>query len=209
MLNKFYYIKKKKQNKTGKKKERRKNKGTWKPCKKIFLLLVLKIPFILLHKYDFKDRCKFSYDHTCLSKLYKYLLKYISLEINLTVKFCWICGISYIPDYRSKNHQKCCPYGCVELNRRINKQKAKSRYRKTKKALFKASEHNGRYRDRKRRGDVLAVVAEIDCKTEEADKKLRSQIKFLYKRLNPHVSNRKIKQLDRILRKISCRAKTS
>ena len=123
----------------------------------------------------------------------------------MSIKVCELCGISYIPDYRSKGHQKCCPYRCVELNRKNNRLAAKIRYRKTRKALFKASEYNGRYRQRKQDGDMLTSICGIDYKTEDTEKKLRDQIKYLYKKLNSHSSIGKAKQLDRVLHKISDR----
>ncbi len=121
------------------------------------------------------------------------------------MKVCELCGISYILDYRTKNHQKHCPYGCVEINRKSNKQKAKNRYRKTRKAAFKASEYNGRYRERKRNGQVLAEIPEINYQIENVEKKLTGQIKFFYKKLNPDISCCQLKRLDKILHKISHR----
>lgn len=179
-------------------------KRNWKTRTKIFLLTALKIPYLLLYRYDFNTRLEFTNEHPCLSILYRYLLSLISRELNLPVKICRLCGISYIPDHRTKNHQKHCPYGCIELNRRKNKQKAKSKYRKTIKGATKTAEYNERYQERKRNGQVSELPG-IDFKLEEVERKLRAQIKFLYRQLNSDVDSKKLKQLDRILRKLSHR----
>lgn len=170
--------------------------------KKIFLLSALRIPYLLLHKYSSDNRRRFAKEHPCQARLYNYLLKLIGRELNLPVKVCELCRINYLPDYRTKNHQKYCPYGCVEINRRRNKEKAKSQYRKTEKGLMKALEYNHSYRERKETNQISGVP-EIDERKEEVERKLRAQIKYFYKRLNPGVSSKKLKQLDRILQKLS------
>lgn len=187
--NKYYHIQKK-------------SKG--KNHKKIFLLSALRIPYLLLRRYGPDNRCRFTEDYPCLNRLYNYLLKELGKQLKLPVKRCELCGIFYLPDYRSKNHQKYCPYGCVEINRRMNKRRAKSRYRKKMQGLLKASEHNGRYRERKQKG-IVSAVPETNYNSEEVERKLTSQIKYIYKRLNPGLGTAKLEQLDRVLKKLSRR----
>lgn len=171
---------------------------------KVFLLSILRIPYLLLHKYTSATRYRFTQEYPYLAKLYNYLLKLIGREIELPVKICEECGISYLPDCRTKKHQKYCPYGCVELNRRRNRQKAKSRYRRKREALLKASKYNCLYRERKKNGQVTEMP-EVSCDIEEVERKLRAQIKFFYKKLNPALKPGKLEQLDRILEKLSQR----
>jgi len=180
----------------------KKSKG--KNHKNIFLLSALRIPYLFLHRYGIDNRWKFREEHPYLNRLYKHLLKELGKQLKLPVKECELCGIRYLPDYRSKNHQKYCPYGCVEINRRMNKRIAKSRYRKKLRGLLKASEYNGRYRERKQKGIVSAVL-EINYNLEETERKLTFQIKYIYKCLNPEVGSGKLKQLDRVLEKLSRR----
>lgn len=177
--------------------------------KKIFLLSALKIPYILFYRYSSETRRKFTQEHPHLSKLYNYLLKLIGRKLNLPVKACEICGIIYLPDYRTKNRQKHCPYGCVELNRRRNKQNAKSRYRKKIEAKSLASKHNLSYRERKQNG-LVSKIQEIneeinEREKEEIERKLTAQIRFFYKKLNPEAGTEKLKQLDKILSRLSHR----
>ena len=178
---------------------RNRNRG----AKKRFLLSALKIPYILFYRYNSETRRKFTQEHPYLSKLYNYLLKPIGRKLNLPVKTCEICGISYLPDYRTKNRQKHCPYGCVELNRRKNKQNAKSRYRKKIEAKRLASKYNLSYRERKQNG-LCSEISEINGREkEELERKLTAQIRFFYKKLNPDTGPEKLKQLDDILAKLS------
>lgn len=143
-----------------------------------------------------------------MEKLDGYLLKAIGKELNLPVLECIICKIKFLPDHRRKHHQKCCPFGCVELNRRKNKQKAKNQYRKCYRARMAASACNTRYRERKRNGQVSEIVIpEIALNLKETERKLRNEIKFLYRKFNPDISSKKLKQLDRILQKLSQRIK--
>lgn len=176
--------------------------------KKIFLLSALKIAYILL-TYTPDTRFRFTKEYRHLAKVYGYLLEAIGNELNLPVKKCKLCKIKFLPDHRTKGHQECCPYGCVELNRKINKQIAKSRYRKKFKARELASQYNGRYRERLRNGQVCEVPEIKDIDLKEVERKLRNEIEFLYKKLNPEVSHTRLKQLDRILRKLSRKIYTS
>lgn len=169
---------------------------------RIFLLPALRIPYLLLHRYSCDNRLKFVQEHPYLAEVYKYLLNIVGREVNLPVKKCKRCRISYLPDYRTKRHQKHCPYGCIELNRRRNKEKAKSRYRKTDKGLMKALQYNHSYRERKENGEI-SQVQEIKENKQEVERKLRAQIKFFYKKLTPEVDDEKLEQLDRILGKLS------
>jgi len=97
-----------------------------------------------------------------------------------------------------------CPYGCVELNSKRNKQRAKSRYRKKQQAKLLASGYNRAYRVRKQNGCVfeLPEIAEIK---EELQRKITAQIKYFYRKLNPGAEPGKLKQLESILWKISHR----
>ena len=171
--------------------------------KKIFLLSALKIPYILFYKYSSDTRRKFTQEHPNLSKLYNYLLKLIGRKLNLPVKACEICGISYLPDYRTKDRQKHCPYGCVELNRRRNKQNAKNRYRKKIEAKILASKYNLLYRERKQNGLVLEIPEINEREKKEMERKLTAQIRFFYKKLNPEAGHEKLKRLDKILSRLS------
>ena len=179
-----------------------------KKARNIFLLSILRIPYLLLYNYTSRNRFKVRQEHPYLSRLYKYLLKHISRELNLPIKTCQECRISYLPDYRTRKHQKYCPYGCVELNRRRNKQKAKSRYRKKKEAKLLASKYNHLYRERKQNGEVSGA-GEIEEGREELERRLTAQIRFFYKRLNSGIGAEKLEQLDRILRKLSHRISTA
>ena len=174
-------------------------------AKKILFLSALKIPYILFYRYSSDTRRKFTREHPHLSKLYNYLLKLIGRKLNLPVKACETCGISYLPDYRTKDRQKHCPYGCVELNRRRNKQNAKSRYRKKIEAKSLASKYNLSYRKRKQNGWVSDMPEINERKKEEIERKLTAQIRFFYKKLNPEVGTEKLKQLDKVLKNLSHR----
>lgn len=71
-----------------------------------------------------------------------------------------------------------------------------------------ASACNTRYRERKRNGQVSEIVIpEIALNLKETERKLRNEIKFLYRKFNPDISSKKLKQLDRILQKLSQRIK--
>lgn len=70
-----------------------------------------------------------------------------------------------------------------------------------------ASAYNTRYRERKRNGQVSEIVIR-EINLEETERKLKNEIKFLYGKFNPDVSAKKLKQLDRILRKLSKRINT-
>lgn len=177
--------------------------------KKIFLLSALKIPYILFYRYSSDTRRKFTQEHPHLSKLYNYLLKLIGRKLNLPVKACETCGINYLPDYRTKDRQKHCPYGCVELNRRKNKQNAKSRYRKNTSAKILASKYNLLYRERKQNGLVSEIPEISEREKEEMERKLTAQIRFFYKKLNPEAGTEKLKQLDRTLAKLSHRTSST
>ena len=67
------------------------------------------------------------------------------------------------------------------------------------------AEYNGRYRERKQNGLVSKTPDLYKIKTE---RKLRKEIKLLYKKLNPGVTPKKLKRLDRILRRLSQRIST-
>lgn len=192
------YHKRKKSQRKKKKKKSRKN---------IFLFLYgLRIAYILL-TYTPYTRFRFAENHAHLAKAYCRLLNLVSKELNLPVLECKICKIKFLPDHRGKHHQQCCPYGCIELNKKKNKQKAKNKYRKCYRAKMAASACNTRYRERKRNGQVSGI-AEVNLNLKETERKLRNEIKFLYRKFNPDVSDKKLKQLDRILRKLSKRIKT-
>ena len=66
-----------------------------------------------------------------------------------------------------------------------------------------ASKYNSLYRERRRNGQVLEIPT-VD-NLEEIEARLQREIKFLYKKLNPAASPKKLKQLNSILRKISHR----
>ncbi len=182
-------------------KRKRRQRKKWK---KIFLLSALRIPCLLLHTYTADTRCRFEQDHPYLGKLYQYLLELLSKELKLAIKRCRICRIKFLPNHRTKGRQKCCPYGCVELNRKINRQSAKNRYRQKHEAKMLASQYNCLYRERRRNGQIYEIPkVEYDLKGVEV--RLRREIKFLYKKLNPEVNSKKLKRLDRILQKLSYR----
>lgn len=174
-------------------------------AKKIFLLSALRIPYILFYRYNSETRRKFTQEYPHLSKLYNYLLKFIGRKLNLPVNACEICGISYLPDYRTKNRQKHCPYGCVELNRRKNKKNAKNRYRKKIEAKSLASKYNLLYRERKQNGLVSEIPEINEREKDEIERKLTAQIRFFYKKLNPKAGTEKLKRLDKILSRLSHR----
>ncbi len=171
----------------------------------MFFLTVLKIPYLLLYKYEAETRRKFIEECPFLSSIYIYLLQYIGAELNLPVKRCGKCGISFLPDYRTGERQLYCPYGCVEANRRQNRRKAKARYRKKRRAKLLASDYNCLYRQRVKNGEIVIVPAPVDKKEEKEfiEKKLRSQIKFIYHSLYPETSAEKLEKLDGILHKLS------
>lgn len=172
--------------------------------KKVFLLRVLKIPYILLYKYSIADRQQFKDDYPVLAVLYRYLLQIIGKELKLPVKECECCGISYLPDYRTYRHQKYCPYGCIEYNRRHNRKKAKQRYMAKLNSRLLASQYNHTYRQRKINGDIC-VPQNSTAETEETARKLRAQIKFIYKKMTTVSDSGKLEQLDRILCRLSRR----
>ena len=83
---------------------------------------------------------------------------------------------------------------------------AKSRYRERKNEINSiVAEYNKQYRERKRNGQVCEMPDLYKIRTE---RKLRREIKFLYKKLNPGASSKKLKQLDKILRRLSRRIST-
>lgn len=172
--------------------------------KKVFLLRVLKIPYILLYNYSIFDRQKFNNDYPVLAVLYHSFLQIIGKELNLPVKKCECCGIIYLPDYRTWRHQKYCPYGCIEYNRRHNRKKAKQRYVKKQNSRLLASQYNCVYRQRKINGDIC-VPQNSAAETEETARKLRAQIKFIYKKMTTVSDSGKLEQLDRILCRLSRR----
>lgn len=132
-------------------------------------------------------------------------MRFIAAELDLPVNCCKRCGISFLPDYRTGKRQIYCPYGCVEANRRENKQRAKRRYRKRFKARILASKQNCLYRQRKKNGQVVSVTVQVNEKKEKEviGRKLKAQIKFFYYSLYPETPAEKIEQLDRILEKLS------
>lgn len=176
--------------------------------KEILFLFALRISYILL-TYTPDTRFKFNKDHPFLAEAHCYLLKVIGKKLNLPVKECKLCKIKFLPDYRAKGHQECCPYGCVELNRRINKEIAKHKYRNSLNGRTLRARGHERYRERKQNGQVNEISRLKDIDIKEVEIKLRNQIKFLYRKLNPGVSSKKIMQLDRILRKLSEKIDTS
>lgn len=175
-----------------------------KKWKKTFLLSALRIPCLLLHNYTADTRCNFDKEHPYLAKLYHYLLKLLSKKLKLPIRRCRICKIKFLPNHRTKGRQKCCPYGCVGLNRKINKQMAKDRYRQKYEAKMLASKYNCLYRERRRNGQV-GEIYKIDYDLKGVEARLRREIKFLYKKLNPEVNPKKLRRLDQILQKLSYR----
>jgi hypothetical protein len=181
--------------------QKKKKKKKWVRRKKIFLLAALKIPYILFHRYTPDTRHNFNHEHPYLAKLYWYLLKFLSIVLKLPIKKCVLCKLDFLPNHRTKKRQRYCGYGCVELNRRRNTRMAKSRYREQKKGINSiVAEYNKQYRERKRNGQVCQIPDLYKVRTE---RKLRREIKFLYKKLNPESSAKKLKQLDKILRRLS------
>lgn len=138
-----------------------------------------------------------------MAEAHCYLLEVIGKKLNLPVKECKLCKIKFLPDYRTKGHQVCCGYGCVELNRRLNREIAKSKYRKSLNGRTLRAEYMKRYHERRRNGQVNEIPQLKDIDIKEIEIKLRNHIKFLYRKLNPEVSPEKLEQLDNILDKFS------
>ena len=172
---------------------------------KIFLLSALRIPYILLHKYNAQTRCRFNRDYPVRALLYKTLLKLAGERTGLPVKQCLMCGIKYLPDFRAWKQQKYCPYGCIELNRRLNRKKSKLKYRKTNEAKVLSSGYNRVSRERKKNGCIALVLRISESEEKAAERKLTAQIKFMYKSFNPGAGSEKLKQLERVLAGISVR----
>ena len=188
---------------------RKKKKKKQKSRKNIFLFFFgLRIAYTLLtHTPD--TRFRFTEDHPHLAKAYGHLLELIGNELNLPVKECKHCKIKFLPDPHTKGHQKCCNYGCIELNQKINKKIAKSKYRKTKNGRTLRAEGHDRYRERKRNGQVNGISQLKAINLKEVERKLRNQIKFFYRKLNPEASSEELEQLDDILEKFSQKINTS
>ncbi len=181
----------------------KKSKKKKRSAKKIFLLSALRIPYILLHNYNAETRCRFNRDYPLRALLYKTLLKLAAERTSLPVKECLMCGIKYLPDYRTQKRQKYCPYGCVELNRRLNRKKSKIKYRKTNKAKLLHSDYNRECRDRKKNGLTALVLTATESEKDVSARRLTAQIRFIYKSFNPGAGSAKLEQLDRILSKVS------
>jgi len=181
--------------KTSKKKKR--------SVKKIFLLSALRIPYILLHSYDAGTRHRFEHDYPIRAALYKTLLKLAGKKTGLPVKECRMCGIRYLPDFRAWRQQKYCPYGCVELNRRLNRKKSKLKYRGTNGARLLHSHYNRACRERKKNGLTALVLTATKTEKDASARKLTAQIRFIYKSFNPGAGPGKLEQLERVLSRIS------
>lgn len=183
----------------------KKSKKKKRSAKKIFLLSALRIPYILLRYYDAETRYRFRHDYPALAELYEVLLKLAGEKTGLPVKECRLCGIRYLPDYRNQKRQKHCQYGCVELNRRLNRKKSKRRYRKTNGAKLLASGYNMTYRERKKNGLTAMVLIATETERDASARKLTAHISFIYKSFNPGAGTDKLEQLDRILSGMSGR----
>jgi len=174
-------------------------------AEKIFLLSALGIPYTLLHNYDAVTRHRFEHDYPLRAVLYEFLLELAGERTGLPVKQCLMCGIKYLPDFRAWKHQKYCPYGCIELNRRLNRKKSKLKYRKTNEAKVLSSGYNRVSRERKKNGCIALVLRISESEEKAAERKLTAQIKFMYKSFNPGAGSEKLEQLERVLDKMSGR----
>jgi hypothetical protein len=183
----------------------KRSKKKKRSAKKIFLLSALRIPYILLHKYNAQTRCRFNRDYPVRALLYKTLLKLAGERTGLPVKQCLMCGIKYLPDFRAWKQQKYCPYGCIEINCRLNRKKSKHKYRKTNNAKLLHSNYNRVCRERKKNGCIALVLRISESEEKAAERKLTAQIRFMYKSLNPGAGSEKLKQLERVLDKMSGR----
>jgi hypothetical protein len=172
--------------------------------RKFFLRSALKIPYILLNNYNIETRHRFKNDKPVLHALYAYLLNIIGRDLKLPVKVCESCGIIYLPDYRTWRHQKHCPYGCIEYNRKRNKQKAKQRYMMKPRAMLLASGYNRSYR-RHKNSNLVSISQTPATQADETSRKLRLQIKFIYRKMTGVTDTSKLEQLDRILCELSYR----
>jgi hypothetical protein len=181
----------------------KKSKKKKRSAKKIFLLSALRIPYILLHNYNAETRHRFNRDYPLRALLYKTLLKLAAEKTGLPVKQCLMCKIKYLPDYRTQERQEHCPYGCVELNRRLNRKKSKIKYRKTNGAKLLHSDYNRASRERKKNGCIAAVLTASESEKDVSARRLTAQIRFIYKSFNPGAGSEKLEQLDRILSKVS------
>ena len=185
----YYFMKRSKQKK--------------RSAKKIFLLSALRIPYILLHNYNNETRHRFKRDYPVRAALYESLLKLAAEKTGLPVKECRMCGIKFLPDYRAWRQQKYCPYGCVELNRRLSRKKSKLKYRNTNKAKLLQSYYNKTYRDLKKNGYIAAVLTATESEKDVSARKLTAQIRFIYKSFNPGAGPGKLEQLERVLSRIA------
>jgi hypothetical protein len=183
----------------------KKSKHKKRSAEKIFLLSALRIPYILLHNYNADTRRRFNRDYPVRALLYKTLLKKAAERTGLPVKQCLMCGIKYLPDYRTQKRQKYCPYGCIELNCRLNRKKSKHKYRKTNNAKLLHSHYSRASRERKKNGLTALVLMATECEKDVSARKLTAQISFIYKSFNPGAGTEKLRQLDRILHKMSVR----
>jgi len=181
----------------------KRSKQKKRSAKKIFLLSALRIPYILLHNYNNETRHRFKRDYPVRAALYESLLKIAGEKTGLPVKECRMCGIKFLPDYRAWRQQKYCPYGCVELNRRLSRKKSKLKYRNTNKAKLLQSYYNKTYRDLKKNCYIAAVLTATESEKDVSARKLTAQIRFIYKSFNPGAGPGKLEQLERVLSRIS------
>ena len=151
------------------------------------------------------ERHKFIKDHDLVNIFYEWVMERIGNRLGLAVKRCVLCGIEFLPDYRTAGHQKCCPYGCVEDNHRRNVKAAKERYRGKREARIAQSRYNREYRMRRKGGEVEEEPHLPDREREAA--KLKKRILDVYRRMRPGVGEDKFAQLGRILDKVSEKTK--
>lgn len=164
---------------------------------KRFILITLFIVFYLNRKVLPEERRDFIHRHKVLNRLYEKILKEIGLLLDLPLKRCRLCGVLFIPDYRTYLHQRHCPYGCIPRNRKENVKRAKKRYRADFKVRAKRAEYNRQYRIHGRLSadkDERSAVQSSAC--------LRRQLLCIVRRLNPGMSQTAVAHFERRLKRI-------
>jgi len=167
---------------------------------------ILQTAYHLWYLETAEARQDFIRTHRTQNRKYEKELKEIGKIVSLPVKECVRCGILFLPDYRAYKQQKNCPYGCVDCNYRENKKKPKKKYRKTENGREKAREHNRSYRQRKKNREVEGTPVVKSVRKRDI-RKLRRQLVYFYHRLNPGATKKKLRQFERILKKIEKKAR--
>ena len=170
-----------------------------------FVILIY-IIYGLYYSKAFQKRYEFKKRYPLLNKIYERLINAIGKKLSVDVKQCIRCGILFIPDYRVKERQHNCPYGCVEDNHKENVKCAKVRYHNKLSGRQQISENNRTYRERKKLVIRTQTVSKVSFLPEPD--KLTKQILFIYRQLNPQCNEQDLKKMSLMLKKIAVRCKS-